>query len=132
MRTKISSTKKVTYLTFYAFYSFYAFYTCEITPITSFTILLFWRDLTSSVSGWHLLFQSQQQKNKNNVWNLSNLIKYQNGVADVVLVFLLFILSRYYTLVRCFYCWLWISKCRLGCGYFIWWFRNLLKDFVKE
>ena len=49
MRIKTSKRKKITCLTFYAFYSFcafysfytfYSFYACEITLITSFTILL--------------------------------------------------------------------------------------------
>ena len=37
-----------------------------------------------------------------------------NDVIDVVLLSLLLALNRFQTLVRCFYCSLWTSKCKLG------------------
>ena len=60
MRIKISKRKKTTCLTFYAFYAFYAFYSlysfcpCEITLITSFTILLLYHDNPTVESVRHL------------------------------------------------------------------------------
>ena len=43
----------------------------------------------------HLLVQSQQWKQ----------------VIDVVLVFLLLTVNIFHTFFRCFYCWIWTSKC---------------------
>ena len=46
----------------------------------------------------------------------------QNYVIDVFLMFLLLILSRFFTLFRCFHCWLWKSKCQVG---WLWWLLSV-------
>ena len=55
------------------------------------------------------IFQSQQWKHQNNVWNV---FKVTTAVS------LMLTLNRFHTLFWCFHCWIWSSKFHLGS--FIW------------
>ena len=48
-------------------------------------------------------------------WQLTfPVISFFLALVDVILMSLLLTLNRFHTLLCCFYCWLWTSKCRLG------------------
>ena len=55
----------------------------------------------------HLLVQSQQWKQQNNV---RNLFKVNNNATTTMSL----LLNLFYTLFWCLQCWLWTSKCQLG------------------
>ena len=59
----------------------------------------------------HWFVQSQKWKHQSNMWNLLLVA----DVIDLILVSLLLTCNRFYTLFCCFHCWLWTSKCQLGC-----------------
>ena len=65
----------------------------------------------SGVSHVAPIYLSQQWKHHK---SFENLFKFNNKnirtKSLTSLVFLLLTLNRYYTLLRCFHCWLWISK----------------------
>ena len=66
------------------------------------------RNILNKSSIWHLLVQSQQWKDQNNVLNLFivNKKRHQNDANDIVLVYLLLTLNIFHTLFCCSHCWL--------------------------
>ena len=84
-----------------------------------FLAFLFWT-LSIYLFAWtpaNILVEGQKLKHRSNVWNLfkvNNKDTRQNDVDDVVLLSLLLTWNRFHTLIWCFYCWLWTSKCQLG------------------
>ena len=82
--------------------------TCDFTAIIYLIIII----RNNNCPAGMVLVLNQKWKHQNNVLNLFKVNK--NTITDFVLVSSLLHLSRFYTLFRCFHCWIWTSKCRLG------------------
>ena len=61
----------------------------------------------------HLLIQSQQWKHQNKARNIVKVNNKRIKVNDIVMLSLLLTLNIFHTLLQCFHCWIWTSRCQL-------------------